>query len=132
MLVGQSRRFDKIISVLSAQTATSELAMHGIPGSPMVISGTIVPILEPPSLVSPTAPRADLCSKIAPYRESKNAIALVGDVACGKSQLALLATAGINKITWLSLRVNEGIDPSALLDIAFQKCLEGPSEPETL
>lgn len=132
MLVGQTRQLDKIISVLSAQTATSELAMQGIPGSPMVISGTIVPILEPPSLVSPTAPRPDLCSKIAPYRESKNAIALVGDVACGKSQFALLTTAGINKITWLSLRVNEGIDPSALLDIAFQKCIEGPYEPESL
>lgn len=128
ILVGQTRQLDKIISTLNAQTAKSEMAMHGGWGPQIVISGLVIPILEPPSLVSPTAPRIDLCKKIAAYHESKKAIALVGDVACGKSQLALLAMAEVDKITWLSLRVNEGIDPSALLDAAFQKCLEGLSK----
>jgi hypothetical protein len=131
LLVGQTQELSKIISALSTQAATVQVAGQSIPSSPMVILGTIAPMLEPPSLVTPTAPRSDLCSKIASYRETKNAVALVGDIACGKSQLALLAVAGIDKITWLAFRANEGIDPSALLDTAFQKCLEGSSEPES-
>jgi hypothetical protein len=131
LLVGQTQELSKIITELSTQAATVQVAGQSIPGSPMIILGTIAPILEPPSLVLPTAPRSDLCSKIALYRESKNAVALVGDIACGKSQLALLAVAGIDKITWSAFRANEGIDPSALLDAAFQKCLDGSSEPES-
>src|ERR1019366_8072996 len=45
-------------------------------------------------------------------------------VACGKSQLALVAVGGIERATWLSLRANEGIDPSLLLDAAAFRCLQ--------
>jgi hypothetical protein len=128
VLANQTQELTRIVSSLSAQAqaATGGLAVYGVVGSPVVLPGAITPILEPPTLVSPTAPRTGLCGEISRRRGSDSAVALIGEVACGKSQLALLSISGIGRITWLSLRANDGIDPSTLLDIASQKCLESP------
>jgi hypothetical protein len=134
-LLNQTQRLDKIIRTMGNQAALVELAVDGVAGSAVVLPGKIAPILDPPNLVSPTAPRRGLRQKIALERKSKGAVALIGDIACGKSQLARLSAEGIDNVIWLSLRANEGIDPSILLDIASLKCFdaslgEGASSPE--
>lgn len=126
VLESHTRKLGEIVSKLDA---AAELAINGISLSPAVIPGKIFPILEAPNLVFPTAPRNDLRKRIAAELNSKGAAALIGDVACGKSQLALLSVEGIEHVTWLSLRANEGIDPSSLLDAAAVRCLNsGPKD----
>jgi len=126
-LANNSQQLGDIVNKLSVQAATAELVFSGIsiyPGAP----AQILPILEAPNLVSPSAPRTDLRQRVAVELASRGAAALIGDVACGKSQLALLSAEGIERVTWLSLRANEGIDPSALLDAAALRCLQPTSE----
>lgn len=122
-LLDQTQRLDTIIKTMDARAAYAELQIDGAIGSPVVLPSKVVPLFDPPSLVSPTAPRNGLRKRIMLERESKKAVALIGDVACGKSQLARLSTEGISSVTWLSLRANEGIDPSILLDLASLRCL---------
>jgi hypothetical protein len=119
-----TQQLGDIVSKLGTQAASAELAINGISSSPAVIPGNILPILEAPNLVSPTAPRSDLRKRIVAELDSKGAGALIGDVACGKSQLALLSAEGIEHVTWLSLRANNGIDPNSLLDAALLRCLQ--------
>lgn len=125
-LLDHTQRLDKIVTELSdhRQSAMTGLVMGHIIGAPLVIPGRLSPILELPTLVSPAAPRARLRAQISLGLESKRPVALVGDVACGKSQLALLSVSELGPLTWLSLRANEGYNPSTLLDIAVQQCLE--------
>jgi hypothetical protein len=127
-LANNTQQLGDIVTKLSVQAAAVELAINGFSSSPAVIAGQILPILEAPNLVSPTAPRSNLRQRIAAELASKGAAALIGDVACGKSQLALLSAEGIERMTWLSLRTNEGLDPSALLDAAVLRCLQPDSE----
>jgi len=124
-LVDQTERLDRIVTGLSdrTQATITELATGSISGAPMVIPGRFSPILEPPTLVSPTAPRTRLRAEISLRQQSNYPVALVGDVASGKSQLALLAASEVRAMTWLSLRANEGYDPSFLLDIALRECV---------
>jgi hypothetical protein len=123
-LLSQTQQLGDIVTRLAAQAAAAELAINGVSSFPIVSPGQILPLFEAPNLVSPTAPRTDLRKKISAALGSKGAVALVGDVACGKSQLALLAVEGVERPVWLSLRVNEGIDPSTLLDAAAVRCLQ--------
>jgi hypothetical protein len=127
-LTNNTQQLGDIVSKLTVQAAAAELAISGISSYPGATPARILPILEAPSLVSPTAPRSDLRQRIAAELASKGAAALIGDVACGKSQLALLSAEGIERVTWLSLRANEGIDSSALLDAAVLRCFEPASE----
>jgi hypothetical protein len=124
----QTQRLEKIVTELSERTQATltGLATGGIAGAPIVIPGQFNPILERPNLVSPAAPRTRLRAQISFQQKTKCPVALIGDVACGKSQLALLAVSEVGAITWLSLRANEGYDPNILLDIAARQCVEDP------
>jgi len=127
-LTNSTQQLGDIVSKLSAQAAATELGTSGISFYPSAIPAQMIPILEAPSLVSPGAPRSDLRQSVAAELASKGAAALIGDVACGKSQLALLSAEGVERVTWLSLRANEGIDSSTLLDAAVLRCLQPDSE----
>jgi len=127
-LTNNTQQLGDIVRKLSTQAAAAEVAISGISSYPGAIPTQIFPILEAPNLVSPSAPRSDLFQRIAVELASKGAAALIGDVACGKSQLAVLSAGGIERVTWLSLRANEGIEPSALLDAAVLRCLQPASE----
>jgi hypothetical protein len=126
-LTNSTQQLGDIVSKLSAQAAATELGTSGLSFYPGAIPAQILPILEAPSLVSPSAPRSDLRQRVAAELASKGTAALIGDVACGKSQLALLSTEGIERVTWLSLRANKGLNSSALLDAAVLRCLQPDS-----
>ena len=123
-LTNNTKQLADIISKLSVQAAAPKLPISGISFLSDGTPAQIVPILEAPRLVSPSAPRSDLRQRVAVELVSKGAAAFIGEVACGKSQLALLSVEGIERVTWLSLRANEGIDASVLLDAATLRCLQ--------
>ena len=119
-LTSQTQQLGDIVNRLAVHAAG--LAASNSNVSSVLISSQIAPILEAPSLVHPCAPRTKLRKAITTELAAKGAVVLVGDVACGKSQLALVSAQGLDQVTWLSLRANEGIDPSALLDAAVVQC----------
>ena len=127
-LTNSTQQLGDIVSKLSAHATAADFGTSGISFYPGAMPAQIIPILETPSLVSPSAPRNNLRQSVAAELGSKGSAALVGDVACGKSQLALLSAEGVERVTWLSLRANEGIDPSTLLDAAVLRCLQPDSE----
>jgi hypothetical protein len=127
-LKNNTQQLVDIVRKLSTQAAAAEVAISGISSYPAAMPSQIFPVFEAPNLVYPSAPRSALRQRVAVELASKGAAALIGDVACGKSQLALLSAEGIERVTWLSLRANEGIEPSALLDAAVLRCLQPSAE----